>query len=192
MPNLEMRRILIAVLILALPSAVALIVYYFTNKTIPTNPRAIGGVQTLAGSGSPFFTDGKAGEAGFADPFGIAIDRKGNVIVADAGAANRIRKIDTRGIVETIAGSDEGQADGAAAQASFNTPSHVALNRSGDLIIADTSNNRIRQLSSKGQVITLAGNGHTGYRDGKTHDAEFDAPIGVAVDQAGNVFVADS
>ncbi|HMG33571.1 MAG TPA: NHL repeat-containing protein [Blastocatellia bacterium] len=187
-----MRRVLIAVFILVLPTAVALTVYYFSTRIIPTNPNAIGKVETLAGSGSPFFKDDKPHDAGFADPFGIAIDKKGNVLVADGGSANRIRRIDTRGHVETIAGSDEGFADGAAAAAQFNTPSHLSLTGDGDLVIADTSNNRIRKLTPKGQVVTLAGSGETGYRDGKSSEAQFDAPIGVAADQQGNIFVADT
>src|SRR5262249_31031762 len=81
---------------------------------------------------------------------------------------------------------------GNALQAQFNTPSGIAIDKSGNLIIADTSNNRIRKLSADGKVSTLAGSGAVGHKDGPALEAEFDGPIGVAVDKRGNVFVADS
>ena len=188
-----MRRIVLAVLILILPTATALVVYLFVIKATPTNRNAAGGVTTIAGSGSPGLEDGPAMSASFSDLFGIAVDRRGNLIVADGGQSNRIRRISVDGKVQTIAGSGEGFADGNALQSQFNTPSGVAIDRSGNIIIADTSNNRIRKLSSDGsRVSTIAGSGVAGFKDGPADEAQFDGPIGLAVDEKGNVYVADT
>jgi sugar lactone lactonase YvrE len=188
-----MRRILIAVLILALPSAVAITVYYFFARPNPTRRDAVGSVSTLAGTGAPGVEDGKADQASFSDPFGIAINKHGDLIVADAGQANRIRRITTDGRVITIAGSHEGFRDGDALRAQFNTPSGVAVDKEGNIIIADTSNNRIRKLSADGLTVsTIAGSGVTGFKDGPALEAQFDGPIGVALDRKGNIYVADT
>lgn len=188
-----MRRIVLGVLILILPTATALVVYLFVIKATPTNRNATGGVTTIAGSGSPGLEDGPAMSASFSDLFGIAVDRRGNLIIADGGQSNRIRRISVDGKVQTIAGSSEGFADGNALQSKFNTPSGVAIDRSGNIIIADTSNNRIRKLSSDGlRVSTISGSGVAGFKDGPAAEAQFDGPIGVAVDAKGNVFVADT
>ncbi|MEK6289248.1 MAG: NHL repeat-containing protein [Acidobacteriota bacterium] len=188
-----MRRILLAVLILALPTAVAVGVYLFVNKSIPTDREAVGNATTIAGTGYPGVEDGPVTSASFNDPFGVAVDRRGNVIVADGGQSNRIRRIRVDGRVETIAGSTEGFADGDAMRAQFNTPSGIAIDKNGNLIIADTSNNRVRKLSSDGRsVSTIAGSGVAGFRDGPATEAEFDGPIGIATDRHGNIFVADT
>src|SRR5882724_5567637 len=188
-----MRRILLAVLILILPTATAIVVYLVVTKTTPTNRAAIGRVTTIAGSGSPGAEDGRAMSASFSDPFGIAVDKRGNVIVADGGQSNRIRRITVDGKVHTIAGANEGFADGNALQAQFNTPSGIAIDNGGNIIIADTSNTRIRKLSSDGtKVSTIAGSGVPGFKDGSAGEAQFDGPIGIAVDKHGNVFVADA
>jgi sugar lactone lactonase YvrE len=187
-----MRRVLIAVAVLVLPTLVSLIVYLLASKKIPTSRVAVGSVQTLAGDGSPRFIDGKAQAASFSDPFGIAVDRKGNLYVADGGEANRIRRIDTNGNVETVAGSTEGFADGRARSSAFNTPSGLAINKQGEIIIADTSNNRIRKIDSEGNVATIAGSGATGHRDGNGPNAEFDGPVAVAIHPDGDVIVADT
>jgi sugar lactone lactonase YvrE len=149
-------------------------------------------VATLAGDGSPDFRDGAAREARFNDPFGVAVARDGSVYVADAGESNRIRKVTPRGEVSTLAGGREGFADGAGAAASFNTPSALAFDGEGNLYVADTGNNRVRKISPDGNVSTLAGDGESGFRDGPASQAEFDAPVGVAVDAQGNVYVADT
>src|SRR5262245_19911109 len=139
-----MRRALVATLILIIPSAVALVVFYQFTKKIPTSRDTVGQVTTVAGVGHPGVEQGPALTASFSDPFGSVIDRKGNLIIADGGQNNRIRRVNTLGKVETLAGSSEGFSDGRALSASFNTPSAIAINKEGELIIADTSNNRIR------------------------------------------------
>ena len=188
-----MRRIVLAVLILVVPSVTAIVVYFVVTKPTPTNRNAIGQVTTIAGSGAPGAEDGSAVSATFSDPFGIAVDRRGSVIIADGGQCNRIRRITVDGKVETIAGSSEGFADGNALQAQFNTPSGIAIDPKGNIVIADTSNNRVRKLSKDGATVsTIAGTGVAGFTDGPASAAQFDGPIGVAVDRHGNLFIADA
>lgn len=191
-PTVPMRRIVLALLILLVPTATAVVVYLIVSQKVPTNPDAIGRVMVIAGSGYQGTQDGAASSAGFSDPFGVTLDRRGNLYVTDAGQGNRIRRISPEGKVETIAGSTEGYAEGDALQAQFNTPSGICIDRSGNIIVADTSNNRVRKIAADGKVTTLAGTGVAGYRDGKADEAEFDGPIGIAVDKHGNVFVADT
>ena len=188
-----MRRVLLAVFILVLPSAVALYAYLTakTSKT-PTGRDAVGQVTTLAGSGSPGVEDNTGAAASFSEPFGVALDLRGNVIVAEGGQGNRVRIITPQGVVQTIAGSEEGYADGRGAAAHFNTPSALAIDKRGNIFVADTSNNRIRKISTEGVVSTVAGSPDAGYRDGPADQAQFDSPVGVAVDAEGNIFVADT
>ncbi len=144
----------------------------------------------VAGDGSTGLQDGAA--ARFADPFGLALDRAGTLYVSDGGDNNRIRKIAADGSVSTLAGGAEGFADGSGAAASFNTPSGLALDAAGNLYVADTGNNAIRKVSPQGVVSTLAGGGAAGLRDGVGAQAQFNGPVGVALDRAGNVLVADT
>jgi sugar lactone lactonase YvrE len=149
-------------------------------------------VTTFAGDGSPGLKDGEGREARFANPFGVAVDASGNIYVSDAGENNRIRKIAPNGTVSTIAGGVEGFADGRGSEAAFNTPSGLAIDEKGNLYVADTSNNRIRKVTSEGMVTTIAGDGVAGSRDGPAQSAEFNGPLGVGVDKQGNVYVADT
>ena len=187
-----MRKILIAVFIIALLSVAAFVVYHYATKPKPTAREAVGKVTTYAGIGAPGSADGAHDAASFTDPFGIAVDRRGNVLVSD-GMTNRIRLITPQGEVKTIAGAGEGYGDGPAMEAQFNTPSGIAFDREGNLIIADTSNNRIRKLSKDyATVSTIAGSGVAGYQDGAAGKAQFDGPMAVALDQQGNLYVADA
>src|SRR5687767_13042400 len=148
---------------------------------------------TLAGDGSPLFRDHQqAAQAGFADPFGIAVAADGTVYLSDAGESNRIRKITREGVVTTLAGGSEGFADGVGPAARFHTPSGIALDANGNLYVADTGNNRIRKVTPEGQVSTVAGGGTAGNADGPGEQARFNGPMGVAVDPNGNIFVADA
>ena len=136
-------------------------------------------MTTVAGNGARGFADGAGDKARFSDPFAVAIDAKGVLYVADAGDTNRIRKITPDGRTTTLA-------------ATFDTPSGIAVDRAGNVYVADTGANRIFKISPGGAVITLAGDGHAGFRDGAAGQAEFDGPIGVAVDAQDNVYVADT
>ena len=154
-----------------------------------------GGVTTLAGSaGQSGSTDGTNGVALFNYPFGVAVDSAGNVYVADTYNST-IRKVSGAGVVTTLAGNPalSGSADGQNAAALFNYPSGVAVDSAGNLYVADTGNHTIRKVTSGGMVTTLAGSaGQSGSADGTGGAAQFNLPNGVAVDGAGNVYVADS
>jgi sugar lactone lactonase YvrE len=149
-----------------------------------------GNVTTLAGSGRPDDADGSSTQAGFKQPMGIAVDRAGNIYVADTGS-NRIRAITPAGVVRTLAGAThEGSGDGPALQALFKQPQGIAVGPSGAVWIADTKNNVIRKLEN-GAVSTI-GTGHGGFVDGNGSVAEFKEPSGVSVGESGEVYVADT
>ena len=152
---------------------------------------ADGSVTTLAG-GSEGFSDGAGSTASFNTPSGLAIDADGNLFVADTGN-NRIRKITREGVVTTIAGDGvAGYADGPAAQARFNGPIGVAVDPRGNIYVADSYNDRIRVITTDGQVNTVAGSGVPGFADGDRNAAMFDTPCGVAVAPDGSLIVADT
>ena len=158
-------------------------------------PTRVGGparVRLLAGEGVRGHADGPGRQARFADPWGLVRARDGSVFVADAGDNNRIRRITADGRVSTLAGNGEGFLDGPGHIAAFHTPSGLALDLAGNLYVADTGNHAIRKVSPDGTVSTLAGNGRPGFRDGAGDQAQFDAPMGVAVDASGRVYVADT
>ena len=148
-------------------------------------------VTTLAGSGNATFADGTGTAASFWSPSGVAVDSSGNVYVADQ-SNHRIRKISPAGVVTTLAGSGNATfADGTGTAASFAIPRGVALDSSGNVYVGDQTNNRIRKITSTGVVTTLAGSGNASFADGTGTAASFNSPFGVAVDLAGNVYVAD-
>lgn len=127
----------------------------------------------------------------FNGPGGIAADTMGNIYVADT-RNNVIRKI-AKDSVTTFAGSDTaGYKDGIGTAAKFRMPLGICTDRAGNVYIADTYNNVIREISPLGNVITFAGNDTAGYRDGAASKAEFHLPVGVAADKFGNIYVADN
>ena len=179
-----MRRLVIVVtLLLLLGGSAAFLRYWFTRKPMPTPIGWKAHVTTVAGDGSPLV---------LSDPFGVAVAADGSIYFTDAGDYNRIQKITPDGNITSIAGGVEGFADGVEDKALFNSPSGLALAPDGNLIIADTANNRIRRLTPIGQASTVAGDGTAGYADGPADKAQFNGPIGVAVDARGNIYVADS
>ena len=149
-------------------------------------------VRVLAGDGVAGMRDGEADRARFSDPFGVAIAADGTIYVADAGDAQRIRRIAPDGRVSTFAGGGSGYVDGAASAARFDTPSALAIDAAGTLYLADTGNHVIRRITPDGIVSTIAGDGVAGYRDGSAAEARFNGPVGVAVDGAGRIIVADT
>jgi prepilin-type processing-associated H-X9-DG protein len=161
------------------------------NRIRKVSPSGV--VSTLAGSGNYAFADGSGTSASFRNPQGVALDGAGNVFVADF-SNNRIRKVSPSGVVSTLAGSASGNwgfADGSGTSASFNYPTGVALDGAGNVYVADFSNNRIRKVSPSGVVSTLTGSGNYAFADGSGTSASFNYPFGVALDGAGNVYVAD-
>lgn len=115
-----------------------------------------GKVTTFAGSGQPGRGDGTGTAASFNSPFGIAIDSDGNLYVADSGN-NLIRKITPGGTVTTIAGNgSRGANDGTGNAASFNTPAGIAVDKTGNIYVADENNNLIRKITQAGAVTTVS------------------------------------
>ncbi len=149
-------------------------------------------LRLAAGDGVRGMRNGPVAQARFDDPYGVAMAEDGTLYVADAGDNNRIRRIGSDGAVTTLAGFEEGFADGDGTAARFDTPSGLAVDRAGNLYVADTGNHAIRKVTPLGVVSTLAGTGAAGFHDGAAAQAQFNGPIGVAVDAHGNVYVADT
>ncbi len=153
-----------------------------------------GVVTTLAGlAGYNASADGTGIAARFNSPCGVAADSSNNLYVADF--AGTIRKVTPAGLVTTLAGlaGSWASADGTGRAARFNGPSGVAVDSAGNVYVADTFNYTIRKVTRDGVVTTLAGlAGSCGSADGPGSAAGFYQPAAVAVDSAGNVYVADT
>ncbi len=154
-----------------------------------------GAVSTLAGlAGNYGSADGTRSGALFGNPRGVAVDTNGNVYVADT-SNETIRKITPAGAVTTLAGlvNSFGIADGTGSGARFNFPTALAVDTSGNIFVADDQNSAIRKVTPSGVVTTLAGfTGSGGATDGTGNTARFNIPTGVAIDAAGNIYVADN
>ena len=172
-----------------------------------------GTVTTLAGLAGRFGSaDGTGSGARFWGPYDVTVDASGNVYVADTYNST-IRKVTPEGVVTTLAGLAQfdqfgepvvGNADGTGSAARFFNPRGLAVDNVGNIYVADTFNHTIRKVTPEGVVTTLAGlaaqfdndgnilAGGSGSADGTGSDARFNRPQGVAVDSAGNVYVADT
>jgi len=149
-----------------------------------------GEVSTLAGSHIWGFADGQGSSAWFSNPRDVTLDAEGNLYVADS-RNNRIRKVTPQGEVSTLAGEEEpGFADGKGSAARFNNPHGITMDRAGNLYVADRDNNRIRKVTQKGEVSTLAG-GEYGFADGEGENARFYEPHRITIDRMGNLYVTD-
>jgi DNA-binding beta-propeller fold protein YncE len=151
-----------------------------------------GKLLTLAGSGEKGYQDGKGKEALFNTILSVTVDLDGNILACDI-ANNRIRKITTDGRVTTIAGTGAwGYKDGKASEAEFLMPMDLCVDNKGNIYIADIGNHCIRKIDSKNVVTTIAGKaGVVGYVDGEGTNALFYQPHGIAVNEKGEIFVAD-
>ncbi|HEV8433747.1 MAG TPA: IPT/TIG domain-containing protein, partial [Thermoanaerobaculia bacterium] len=146
-------------------------------------------IRTVAADGTVSTIASAAAQ--FKAPQAIAVDANGNLLVADTGNSE-IRLVTPSGSVSTLAGSlHSGFADGAVSQALFNAPSGIAVDRDGAVYVADAGNNRIRKIAN-GSVTTIAGTAQQGWADGPAAFAQFKLPGGIAVDDAGNIYVSDT
>jgi sugar lactone lactonase YvrE len=157
----------------------------------------VGIITTVAGTGVQGFSgDGDAAtSAMIALPNSVAINTVGILFIADS-VNNRIRKVDASGIITTVAGTGAGGYSGdggAATTAQLKNPCGLSIDRNGNLFIADRDNDRIRRISSNGTITTVAGTGTVGYSGdgGAAASAQLHYPTDVAVDSAGQLFIAD-
>lgn len=157
----------------------------------------MGNISTIAGNG----TGGYNGDNIFAitaqlnEPIGITFDKLGNLYIVDKDE-NRIRKVDHAGIITTIAGTGTfgySGDNGAATIAELDGPYDVKINNSGNVLIADRLNSRIRKIDNGGIITTIVGNGVHGYSGdgGPAIAAEIGSPRGIAVDNLGNIYMVD-
>jgi uncharacterized protein (TIGR03437 family) len=184
---------------LAVDAAGNLFIADTLNAKVRKVSAASGVITTVAGSGTPGYGgDGSAATSAQLNlPIGVAVDAGGNVYIADFGNS-RVRKVSASGTtIGTVAGngstgySGDG---GLAAKAQLNGPQGVAVDAAGNLYIADTENNAIREVTPAGLIATVAGNGLAGYSGdgGQATSAQVGNPVGVAVDAVGNIFTVDA
>ncbi|WP_125532024.1 NHL repeat-containing protein [Streptomyces sp. WAC 06725] len=166
------------------------------NRVRKVTPQGI--ITTVAGNGiAGYVSDGGPATATqLSSPCGVAADGAGNLYIADLGN-NRVRKVDSKGIITTVAGNGIAGyvSDGGPATATqLNGPHSVAVDRDGNVYIADYHNHRVRKVDSKGIITTVAGTGQAGYVSdgGPAAATKLYHPTGVAVDAAGNLYIADS
>ena len=156
-----------------------------------------GTIMTCAGSGARGYSgdDGPAISAKVSFPTGVEVDGKGNVYIADR-LYQRVRKVSPGGTITTFAGTGErgfSGDGGPATSAQLHNPEAVAVDRRGNVYIADTTNQRVRMVNPKGIITTLAGSGRYGFAGdgGPAISASMSEPIAVAVDGKGNVYIGD-
>ena len=156
-------------------------------------------LSLYAGTGQAGFSGdrGAATGAQLDWPIGLALDQEGNLYIADSGN-NRIRRVDSRGVITTVAGSGNYYGDtgdgGPALLARLSFPFGVAVSRDGIVLIADTGNNRLRQVTPSGRILALAGTGVAGFKgDGRpASEAAFSGPTALSIDASGDLLVADT
>ncbi|MGH2768211.1 MAG: hypothetical protein ACRDIF_04545, partial [Actinomycetota bacterium] len=158
---------------------------------------ASGFISTVAGTGSSGYSGdgGPAASARMKGPRTLAVDSEGNIFIADT-MNHRIRKVDSSGIITTVAGTGSAgySGDGGpATKARLYWPHDVAVDASGNLYIADSANQVIRKVDPSGIITTVAGTGSAGYSGdgGPATGAKLNEPRGGAVDAAGNIYISD-
>lgn len=162
-----------------------------------TGPGAIENIAGIAGKRGFSGDSSDAIEARLASPLGMVIDRWNNIYIADT-LNHRIRYIEARtGRIYTVAGTGKGgffNDGGNADMAGLRGPTGLALDQHGNLYIADTGNHRIRMLTPKGYLHTIAGNGSKGYEGegARAKSTALNAPTGIAINSKGEIFIADT
>lgn len=152
-----------------------------------------GNVSTFAGTGTFGVSNGLSNVAQFGFPSGVAVTKDGQLVYVADRMTNVIRKIENDSVI-TFAGTvfSPGSNDGLGLSAKFDHPNGIALDPTGNLLIADEYNHKIRRITPSGMVSTLAGNGSQGSSNGPAISASFNAPWGVCADLQGNVYVGDA
>ena len=155
-------------------------------------------ISTFAGNGSPYFSGdgGPASASGISQVTSLALDSRGNLFLADLDNS-RIRRIGTNGIITTYAGKSISGYSGdhaAATNASLSYPIGIAMDTAGDVFVADELNDCIRKIATNGIITTVAGTNVSGFSGdgGSATNALLGGPSGVAVDAAGNIYIADA
>ncbi|HVS07827.1 MAG TPA: LuxR C-terminal-related transcriptional regulator [Candidatus Dormibacteraeota bacterium] len=168
-----------------------------TGANLVVKVDASGAVTTVAGTGRAGWSGdgGQATSAELSAPEGLAVDQQGNLYIADAGN-DRVRKVTPDGVITTIAGNGStGSAGdgGRAVKAELFIPTGLAVDAHGILYIADSANNRVRKVDLAGNISTLVGTGQAGYAgdSGPAAAAQLNNPVALAVDGAGNLYIAD-
>jgi sugar lactone lactonase YvrE len=169
------------------------------NNAVRVVSSVTGLISTVAGSGTVGYSGdgGSAKAAMLNEPWGVTVDTVGNLYIADTNN-HVIRKVTiSTGTITTVAGNGTAGYSGdrgLAIDATLNFPYAVAFDNAGNMLIPDSANNVVRKVDTAGTISTLAGNGANGYSgDGKAaSQAQLWSPEGVAVDPAGNIYIADS
>jgi sugar lactone lactonase YvrE len=171
----------------------AFVFIFTTLLMIQSSTSQVVTVSHFSGSGRFGFLDDSAKVAKFAGPSGMVFDELGNLYVSEI-TNHTIRKVDSSGYVTTIAGSIAGQGsvDGQDTSARFNHPRAIAIDGKGNLITTGLFSKKIRKITPEGYVSTLAGSGSYGSENGQGSAASFQMPIGIAIDEFDNIYIADA
>jgi sugar lactone lactonase YvrE len=167
---------------------------YFTDVSNDVIGRIApsGLMNTIAGDNATGNADGVGGSAQFNDPYGITIDRQGNLYVTDAGNA-AIRKITAAGSVTTLVATSPGNNPGGKIiSPGLGRPQGITIDDQGNLYVTDVDHAAILKITSSGIITTIAGGQVVGYADGTGMSAQFNKPMGITIDGQGNLFVADA
>ncbi len=182
----------------ALDAAGFLYICDSSNHNVRRVNLSTGIITTYAGNGLAAFAGdgGQATSASLMFPLGIALDKNGNLFIADAGNS-AVRKVATNGVISTVAGTGNHAGfagDGAFATAALlNLPAGVTVDGNGILFIADSGNNRVRRVDGAGIINTMAGGANDGFSgdNGPPGNALLSFPWGMAIDAAGSLYIAD-
>jgi hypothetical protein len=165
------------------------------HNVLKVNPAGI--ISVFAGTGVSGNTgdNGAATSAKLNDPWGVRVDRAGNVYISDS-ASEVVRKVDTSGIITTVVGTGSAGYtgdNGPAIHATLHDPRGIWIDSSGNMFITDLDNEVIRKVTSAGIISTVAGNGTAGTsgNGGPATSAQLDGPYGVTEDIAGNLYIAN-